>query len=135
MTVDGTTRSTVMRSAGAVLHMAYDEHIGEAELQLQIERGAGPAHAGAALMCRGLARARARGARRAVAALEAATPACGIVLDALHTRVDRDVQRMHLHRAGSTVMVAVDLWPVSGPDHGTTSGSLDDHLRARTTAS
>ena len=69
------------------------------------------AYAGAALVCEAITEARARRARHLHTTLDASAPACGIVLDALHARIGTEVRRLDLHRAGSSVLVEVDLLP------------------------
>jgi hypothetical protein len=86
-------------------------------LDLWMESGGPSAAVGAGLMCAAVTRARAHHARRVDAALDAVSPACGVVLEALRARIGTDVRGLGLRRAGSSVMVTVDLLP---PDEAPT---------------
>lgn len=69
------------------------------------------AYAGAALVCEAVSQAREHHARHLDATLDGSSPACGIVLDALHARIGYEVGGIAMHRAGSSVLVGVDLLP------------------------
>lgn len=62
-----------------------------------------------------LAAARARQATHLTTSLSIAAPSCAHLLEALRSRVGTDVGRMQLRRAGSSVMVDLDLLPRPTP--------------------
>lgn len=82
-----------------------------ASMSVQADPGRGGAHAAASLACRALSTLRHLSRRHVVTALDASTPAAGVVLSALHARVGADVENLETHRAGSSVIVTIDLRP------------------------
>jgi hypothetical protein len=67
--------------------------------------------AGAGLLCTAVAQARARHTRRLRTVLDASSPSGSTYLEALRARVGDDVASIALRRAGSSVMVTLDLVP------------------------
>lgn len=99
-----------LTSEGAEVEMLA-EGLDEVTLLLRSDADGPGARRGAGLVCQAVARARAGHAQRIRTALTASQPSCGIVLDALRARVGGDVDTMTLRRAGSTVLVTLDLAP------------------------
>jgi hypothetical protein len=83
----------------------------------------GAAFEAARLACEAVHQARVRDTRRLEVMLEVATPACGVILEALRRRRGNDLDGIELRRAGASVMVTLDVrpWPVlrrTPIDHG-----------------
>ena len=104
------TSPDVLRSDGARALVRYGDD-DAALVDLSLERPDARPGAVADLLCEAVRRARVRRTRHLRTALDAGAPSCGVVLDALHGRVGRDVGSVSLRRAGSSVMVTVDLLP------------------------
>lgn len=83
----------------------------QASMSVLADPGRRGAHAAASLACRALSTLRHLRRRHVVTALDASTPAAGIVLSALHARVGAEVESLETHRAGSSVIVTIDLRP------------------------
>jgi hypothetical protein len=108
-------------------------------LQVTSEGSDTDAHAGAGLLGTAVAQARSRHTRRVRTVLDASSPACWTYLEALRARVGDDVATIALRRAGSSVLVTLDLMPprasrVAGrPAAGVApAGRPSPHPRTRT---
>jgi hypothetical protein len=99
----------VLKTEGTVLDVQYGPAEDEARLQLWMERSA--ARAGAGLVGEAVHRARLHHARHVLMALDASLPSCGLVLDVLRGQMGGDVENLSMRRAGSSVMVDVELRP------------------------
>lgn len=73
-------------------------------------RRGGAAEAGR-LVCEAIHWARLRNADRVDGALDASSPACGAILDALHHRIGIDLESIAMRRAGSSVLVILRMHP------------------------
>ena len=114
-TSDPSPRSEI-RGREATVSMEYRD--ARALVSVWTGDRAGATVEAARLACEAVHQARVRHAHRVVVALEVATPACTVILEALRRREGNDVARIAMRRAGSTVMVTLDLrpWPtVPGP--------------------
>jgi hypothetical protein len=109
---------TVLRSLGATVVVQYVDP-DHARLTVDTDRYGPGARDAAGLVCEAIHEARARHVHHVDTALEAAAPACSVILDALRTRSGNDLDGMDLRRAGASVMVSIDVrpWPTtfSGP--------------------
>lgn len=72
--------------------------------------GAGAREA-ARLVCGAVHEARLRDARRIHTVLDASGPTCGVVLEALHEQLGRELERIDLRRAGSSVLAVLEVRP------------------------
>jgi hypothetical protein len=87
-------------------------HDGDADvLVLSTGPEAASVHAGAQLVRQAVAQARASHTRHVITRLEASTPGTGVLLAEVRAAVSPDVERVVLRRAGSTVVVDLELLP------------------------
>lgn len=76
------------------------------------------------LACEAIHQARLRHADRVDGALDASSPTCGAILEALHREIGHDVASIAMRRAGSSVMVSVAMQPDSTGPAGVGPSSL-----------
>ena len=65
----------------------------------------------ARLACEAIHQARLRHADRVDGALDASSPACGAILEALHRQIGNDLESIAMRRAGSSVLVTLAMQP------------------------
>jgi hypothetical protein len=106
-TLDRPDSATTGPDDGATLEVEYTRD----GAVLRVTSGPDDTDAGARLLCAAVAHVRRRHARRAHTALDLSTPAGGAYLAALRSRVGTDVNAIAMRRAGSSVMVTLDLLP------------------------
>lgn len=105
---------TVLRSREATVEVQYVDP-DHARLMVDTQRYGPGAREAARLVCEAVYQARARHVHHLETALDAAAPACCLILEALRTRAGNDLEGMELRRAGSSVMVSLDVrpWPTA----------------------
>lgn len=103
--------TTVMTDSGAEIEMTFPDR-DTAVVRLDADPAGTGARAAGLLMCEAITEARRRRARYLRTVLELARPLSGIVLDAVRNRIGHDAQAIDLRRAGSSVIVTVDLGPL-----------------------
>jgi hypothetical protein len=103
---------TVLRSREATVVVQYVD-LDHARLEVDTQRYGPGAREAARLVCEAVYQARARHVHHVETALDAAAPACCIILEALRNRSGNDLEGMELRRAGASVMVSLDVrpWP------------------------
>jgi hypothetical protein len=108
------TDHTVLHSRGATVDVQYVD-LDHARLTVDTARYGPDAREAARLVCEAVCQVRARHVHHLETALEAAAPACCIILEALRDREGNDIEGMELRRAGSSVMVSLDVrpWPTT----------------------
>jgi hypothetical protein len=101
---------TVLESGETTVVVEYgaDGHARLAVTSVSYRRGS--AEAGR-LACEAVHQARLRHAEHVEGALDASSPACGAILEALHRRIGSDVQSIAMRRAGSSVLVTLEMQP------------------------
>jgi hypothetical protein len=105
---------SVLRAGGATVEVLY-EGPDDARLLLTSDDATHGAPAGARLLCRAVHQARTRHTRRVRTVLDASAPAGAHYLAALRTRIGDDVAGIAMRRAGSSVLVTLDLMPPHRP--------------------
>ena len=105
---------TVLRSREATVEVHYVDP-DHARLMVDTQRYGPGAREAARLVCEAVYQARARHVHHVETALDAAAPACCIILEALRNRAGNDLESMELRRAGASVMVSLDVrpWPTT----------------------
>jgi len=99
---------TMLESEEARILIEYDDH-GHARLDVLAKRyGRGSADAGR-LACEAVHQARLRHAASIEGALDASSPLCGAILEALHREIGHDLESIAMRRAGSSVMVTLEM--------------------------
>jgi hypothetical protein len=102
---------TVLQSPEMTVVAAHDGH-GHARLDVSTTGyGRGSADGGR-LVCQAVHEARLRNEYHVEFALNASAPACGAILEALHAETGNDVESIEMRRAGSSVMVSLELTPL-----------------------
>jgi hypothetical protein len=109
-TVDRTVRSILTSQDGAVEILRSDRDHVSVHLVVS-DQAVRDAHADSRLLCGAIAHQRARHARHVQTAVHTAEPSGGIHLQALRARIGTDVRSITLRRAGSSVMVDLQLMP------------------------
>jgi hypothetical protein len=102
---------TVLESDETRIVVEYDA-VGHARLEVTANGyRRGSAEAGR-LACAAIHEARLHHADRIDGALDASSPACGAILEALHGQIGDDLDSIVMRRAGSTVMVTLETHPM-----------------------
>jgi hypothetical protein len=103
---------TELRGRDAAVDISYCDPA-RADVRIWMDGEPGAAPEAARLACEAVHQARVRDALRVETALDVASPACGLILDALRRRRGNDLDGIRMRRAGSSVMVTLDLrpWP------------------------
>ncbi len=103
---------TVIESRATRIVVEYDV-AGHARLEVTAhDHHGGSAEAGR-LACEAIHQARLHHTDRVDGALDASTPACGAILEALHRQIGTDLDSIVTRRAGSSVMVTLQVHPAS----------------------
>jgi len=106
---------TELRGRDAAVDISYGhpDHPDHADVRIRMDGEPGAAPEAARLACEAVHQARLRDVGRVVTALDVASPACGVILDALRRRRGNDLDAIRMRRAGSSVIVTLDLrpWP------------------------
>ena len=122
MTTTAISEHTVLRSGETTIVVEYGAD-GHARLDVTANRyGPGSADVGR-LACEAIHQARLRNADRVDGALDAASPTCGAILEALHREVGHDLDSIAMRRAGSSVMVVLEMHPVATPTYVPTAAT------------
>ncbi len=109
---------------GRAVTVTIDYHAPDrASFSVRTDGALAAASEAARLACEAVHQARVRDTRRLDVMLEVATPACGVILEALRRRRGNDLDGIELRRAGASVLVMLELrpWPVlrrTPVDHG-----------------
>ena len=108
---------TVLRSRDATVEVQYVDP-DHARLMVDTQRYGPGAREAARLVCEAVYQARTRHVHHVETALDAAAPACCLILEALRSRSANDLEGMELRRAGASVMVSLDVrpWPTTPVD-------------------
>ena len=105
---------TLVRSGGTTIVVEYRDD-GHARLDVMGKCYGGGSAEAARLACEAIHQARLRHANRIEGALDASSPECGAILEALHREIGHDLTSIAMRRAGASVMVTLDTLPVPMP--------------------
>ncbi len=105
---DGDARRAVLHGPGAAVEVRYDgtEH---ADVRVTTRDDAG--RSAGRLLCRAVRQARGRRTRTVSTVVDASAPSGGALLEVLRGRVGDDVAGIAMRRAGSSVLVTLELLP------------------------
>ncbi len=105
---------TVLESDETRIVVEYDA-AGHARLEVTANGYRGGSAEAGRLACVAVHEARLHHADRIDGALDASSPACGAILEALHGQIGDDLDSIVMRRAGSTVMVTLETHPTLTP--------------------
>jgi len=108
------TDGTAFEVEGAIVEVT-DDDLDDTRVHLTVESPSARPTAVAAVLCEAVRQAHARRRGHVRMALDAGAPSSGVVLEALRGRIGADVGSIALRRAGSSVMVTLDLLPAPRP--------------------
>ncbi|NMR19461.1 hypothetical protein [Cellulomonas fimi] len=97
------------RVCGASLELRHLGDASELDLVVRADPAAPGTTIGTRAVCRAVQRARTQRVTRVVIAVDDADPSSGVVLEALRATVGHDADAIAMRRAGSSVMVTVDV--------------------------
>lgn len=101
---------TVLESDETKVVVEYGDD-GHARLDVTANGYRGGSAEAGRLACLAVHQARLRHADRIEGALDASSPACGAILEALHRQIGDDLESIAMRRAGSSVMVTLRMHP------------------------
>lgn len=107
--------SPTSRTPGTTVVAAHDGH-GIARLDVMTTSYVHAPTDGGQHVSRAVHEARMCRAHHVEFALNASTPTCGLIVEALHTQCGDDVESIQMRRAGSSVMVSLELRPLADPE-------------------
>lgn len=132
ITVHEPERST-LHDGGATVEVLYAGP-DDVRVELVTDPARPTPHVGARLLCAAVAQARARHARLVHTVLDASAPSGAAYLAALRDRLGADVADISMRRAGSSVMVTLDLLPARPRRPLTVTGTAPGRVPAARTA-